>query len=285
MFLFRYKSNFSSRRRSKKCFLRKREARIYGMLDRVMDVLSTTVEREAEEDNIKLIGWWGKDAVWQRLAALDINADGYRARQRWRLEVDYEFVKGHAEFKLQEPDELSWPRYKVDTSGFPPDAAKLKSGQWFSIHGIERMAGVANDRWMYLVKSKRKRLKYAPGEWLYFDRKELGVIFPSLGLKKKKIADRNAFLIHVIRGQDGIPTQLWVYSSNYKPLFKTTLNFIDPLHPVHDNKRGSWWHNNCFAWVFHEQYLKEDEIERVTRDRNDIQRPTERVEGAIPVPT
>ena len=109
--------------------------------------------------------------------------------------MDYEFVKGHAEFKLQEPDELSWPRYKVDTSGFPPDAAKLESGQWFSIHGIEKMAGVANDRWMYLVKSKRKKLKYAPGEWLYFDRKELGQIFPSMSTKTHHIANRNAFLM------------------------------------------------------------------------------------------
>jgi hypothetical protein len=236
------------------------------MLDRPMDVLSTTVVREDEEDDIKLIGWWGKDAVWQRLAALDVNADGYRARQRWRLEVDYLFVNRPAEFELQEPDELSWPRYKVDTSGFPPDAAKLKSGQWFSIHGIEKMAGTANDRWMYLVKSKRKKLKYAPGEWLYFDRKELGQIFPSMSTKTHHIANRNAFLMHVIRGQDGIPTQLWVYSSNYNPLFKATLNFVDPQHPVHENRRGSWWHNECFAWVFHERYLKEEEMERSAAD-------------------
>ena len=65
-----------------------------------------------------------------------------------------------------------------------------------------------------------------------------------------------------IQEDDGIPKELWVYSSTYTPLFKTTLNFVDPQHPVHENRRGSWWHNNCFAWVFHEQYLREEEAER-----------------------
>ena len=256
-FLFKYKSTRGHRRRSKRQHVRKVQLKAFNMLDHWSFYFNTAVYREDDWDDVKLLTFPGMGMRWSRKAALDINADAYRRDFRWNSDVDYEFVNRKPEFVLEVPKELSWPSRKVDRSEFPPDAVQLKSKQWFSISCVEKMALTANDRWMYLVRNKKK-LRYAPGEWLYLDRKELGRIYPSMSTKTHHIANRNVFLMNVIRGKDGKPRELRVYSSKYKPLFKTTMDFADPTHAASPNYLGSWWQNTLFVWANPERYLKSD---------------------------
>jgi hypothetical protein len=184
-----------------------------------------------------------------------MNADAYRANYR-NCKIDYEFMNQPGEVQLEVPKEISWPRRKMDLSEAKPDTVRLKTGQWISIEAIECMAIDSHDLWMYLVKRKKK-LRYAPGEWMHFTRAELHRIYPAMSIKRQPLVSRNVFLMNVIRGADGRPAELRVYSSTYKPLFKTTLIFADPNHIPHPHRHGSWWHETKFSYSWYAQDLKE----------------------------
>ncbi|MEI6323490.1 MAG: hypothetical protein WCP60_10350 [bacterium] len=278
-FFFNYKTTFAHRLGSLRSYLKKRERRIYAMLDHLEDYFNDAIYYEDDEDDPKLFSWPAKDWVWQKFTALAINADSYRRNYRWDPAIDYEYIARPAEFELETPKEKLWPRNKIDLSTIPPGSAQLVTHQWIHIDAIETRAIDANDRWMYQVKHKKK-LRYAPGEWMYFNRKELGRIYPSMSIATHEIRNRNVFLMHVLRDPMGIPTELWVYSSNYKPLFKSTMVFKDPNYVPHPPRRGSWWHNNKHNWTFHELLLKEEK-ENPT-ETNDIQNAFKGIEMVVP---
>lgn len=291
--LFRkYKSTQANRRTSRRQSIKRIQLAAFRSLDDWRDVFCTSIVKDDPWDDVRMITLPGRTLRWNRQAAMEINADAYRANHRADCRVDYESVHRQPEFELRVPKELSWPRNEVDLSEAPPDSAQLASRQWVSIESIERLSIDANDRWMYLVHAKQ-RLKYAPGEWLYLYRSELTRVFPSLGSKQSLIADRNAFLMNTIRGEDEKPTELRVYSSTYLPLFRVVLDFVDPNHPVQPYGDGVWWHHTKYPWAYYARDLKNNEEVEITTttttrtrtEGNDIQGSPEGTEGVIPVST
>ena len=257
-FLFKYKSNRAHRRRSKRAHIKKVQLQAFNLLDHPSCYFDTTVEREDEWDSVKLLTLPGRTLRWNRSAAMSMNADHYRAYYR-DCKTDYEFMNRPPEFELEVPKEISWPRRIMDLSEAKEDIARLKFGQWISIDAIEWMAIDANDLWIYMVKRKKK-LRYAPGEWMYFTRAELHKIYPAMSIKRQPLVSRNVFLMHVIRGADSRPRELRVYSSTYKPLFKTTMDFLDPDHSPHPYRVGSWWYDTKSSATLYGQDVKEGKV-------------------------
>lgn len=270
--------------KSRKWNTKHRELERFKLLDASENywISSFIPENEAEDPKLFLMPY--VSAAKARLDALDINADVHSANNRTG-QSDYEFINRPAKFQIQVPKELSFPRRRVQNLIARKDSRPLICGQWISLESIEWIAGPGRDRWFYSVQVSNK-IQHQPGEWLYVSRTELNRIYPTLNTKRGPFLNRNVFLINVIRDSSSTPTELRVYSSRYKPLFKTRLIFKHGT-PVLPSNLNLWWTDRKYKSSAYARRINNENnrqrTERARTNSHDLQESTERIEGVVPV--
>ena len=242
----------AKRPKSQNWYNKRRDLTRLKLLDTPENYWISSMMPEDEIENPKLFLLPEVSFVQAKKAALDMNADVYGSFHR-SPEKDYEFINRAPEFQIPIPKEASWPRRKIANMVGRKDSRPLVCGQWISLKSIEWVAGPGRDRWFYAIQVQGK-IRHQPGEWLYVDRTELVRIYPTLNIKRAPYKRRNVFLINVIRDDNRKPIELRVYSSGYKPLFKTQLIFKHGT-PTPPEGMNLWWTDRKYNSSIYARFL------------------------------
>jgi len=240
------------KRTKRRIYLRRKGNRI-ASLDRFIDTFECVTALQCADlvnkggPNAPIPGSWSLEenigAI--RLWKLDCHAFLWFVLSR-SPEEDLQYISQKPTFALETPEIRTWvrrPAYDPSTA-LESDTLRVRSGTYFCVTAMNRLAIFGRDRFIYLTQYKPHKLKFYPGEMYYIHKSELKEIFPDLGLTRPMFRNRSYFVIQVLRNDMDNPTELRVYSSTYKPIFRVVLDFpAGYVPPVTD---GSWWHDTQF---------------------------------------
>lgn len=242
------------KRTHRRLYLRKKWNRLFS-LDRIIDAFESLPAVQYVNmvskggPNEPDPGWWALSEKRGplRLHNLDCHAYCWFVLRRCP-EEDLQYISQKPGFELETPVIRKWVRHPAydPSTALEKDTLRVRSGTYVCICALNRLAVFGRDRFIYLTQYKPHKLKFYPGEMYYVHKSELKEIFPDMGLTmRRKFKTTSYYVIQVLRDSQFHPTELRVYSSRYKPIFRVVLDFPGGYVPP-PVKDGSWWHDTQF---------------------------------------